>query len=80
MIRDLSMIPCLIALATIHMHAHTHAYIGIARGGHGRAYALPSLNFALPSNLPSILKFNALYIEEPTWTYSISMASTRPKV
>ena len=23
--------------------------IGIARGGHGRAFALPSLNFALPS-------------------------------
>ena len=23
--------------------------IGVARGGHGRAFALPSLNFALPS-------------------------------
>ena len=29
-------------------------HIGVARGGHGRAFALPSLNFALPSNLPSI--------------------------
>ena len=29
-------------------------FIGVARGGHGRAFALPSLNFALPSNLPSI--------------------------
>ena len=31
--------------------------IGIARGGHGRASALPSLNFALPSK-PSYLKIN----------------------
>ena len=33
-----------------------HGCIGVARGGHGRAFALPSLNFALPSNLriPSI--------------------------
>ena len=29
--------------------------IGIARGGHGRAYALPSLNFALPSKPSSYL-------------------------
>ena len=25
--------------------------IGVARGGHGRAVALPSLNFALPSKV-----------------------------
>ena len=25
--------------------------IGVARGGHGRAIALPSLNFALPSKV-----------------------------
>ena len=30
-------------------HTGIHIGIGVARGGHGRAYALPSLNFALPS-------------------------------
>ena len=34
-------------IANVRVHAHTH--IGVARGGHGRAFALPSLNFALPS-------------------------------
>ena len=29
--------------------------IGVARGGHGRAFALPSLNFALPSKPSSYL-------------------------
>ena len=29
--------------------------IGVARGGHGRAFALPSLNFALPSKASSYL-------------------------
>ena len=33
--------------------------IGVARGGHGRAFALPSFNFALPSKPSSYLK---LYI------------------
>ena len=34
--------------------------IGVARGGHGRAFALPSLNFALPSKPSFYLKFNVL--------------------
>ena len=29
--------------------------IGVARGGHGREFALPSLNFALPSKPSSYL-------------------------
>ena len=53
--------------------------IGVARGGHGRAFALPSLNFALPSKPSSCLKFNILYKEELTWTCSVSMAWTRPR-
>ena len=52
--------------------------IGINRGGHGRAFALPSLNFALPSKPSFYLKFNALYIEEFTWTCSVSIALTQP--
>ena len=36
--------------------------IGVARGGHGRAFALPSLNFALPSKLFFYLKFNVAII------------------
>ena len=31
--------------------------IGIVRGGHGRAFALPSLNFALPSKPSSYLDY-----------------------
>ena len=31
--------------------------IGVARGGHGRAFALPSLNFALPSKPSFYLKY-----------------------
>ena len=53
--------------------------IGVARGGHGRANALLSLNFALPSKLFFYLKFNVLYIEELTWTCSVRIASTRPR-
>ena len=30
-------------------------YISVARGGHGKAFALPSLNFALPSKPSSYL-------------------------
>ena len=52
-------------------------HIGVARGGHGRAFALPSLNIALPSKPSFYLKFNVLYIEELTWTCNVSMASTR---
>ena len=37
--------------------------IGVARGGHGRAFALPS-------------KPSLLYL---TWTCNVSMASTRPR-
>ena len=32
--------------------------IGVARGGQGRAFALPSLNFALPSKPSSYLNMN----------------------
>ena len=32
-----------------------HYSIGVARGGHGRVFALPSLNFALPSKPSSYL-------------------------
>ena len=35
--------------------------IGVARGGHGRAFALPSLNFALPSKPSSYL--NSVYTD-----------------
>ena len=31
------------------MHYSTDITIGVARGGHGRAFVVPSLNFALPS-------------------------------
>ena len=34
------------------------AIIGVARGGQGRAFALPSLNFALPSKPSSYLNIN----------------------
>ena len=40
--------------ATIH--------IGVVRGGHGRAFALPLLIFALPSKPSFYLKFNVLYL------------------
>ena len=42
------------------------APIGVARGGHGRAFALPSANFALPSKPSFYLKFKEIYIEELT--------------
>ena len=32
--------------------------IDVARGGHGRVFALPSLNFALPSKPSSYLNIN----------------------
>ena len=32
--------------------------IGVARGRHGRAFALPSLNFVLPSKSSSYLNIN----------------------
>ena len=31
--------------------------IGVTRGGHGRAFALPSLNFALPSKLSFLMYY-----------------------
>ena len=48
--------------AHAYIHTYTHlrghklqkvgiGFIGVARGGHGRAFALTSLTFALPSNL-----------------------------
>ena len=30
--------------------------IGVARGGHGRAFSLPSLNFAIPSKTSFLFK------------------------
>ena len=41
-----------------HTHTHTHTHIiGVARGQHGRAFSLPSLNFALPLKPSSYLNF-----------------------
>ena len=55
--------------------------IGVARGGHGRAFALPSANFALPSKPFFFLKLmyiREMYIEELTWTqqcqYGVGLA------
>ena len=38
-------------------HARVVENIGVARGGHGRAFALSSLNFALPSKPSSYLNW-----------------------
>ena len=44
------------------MRIHAAADIGVARGGHGRAFSLPSANFALPSKPSFYLKF--MYLEK----------------
>ena len=38
-----------LVIATDQCTEYQFKSIGVARGGHGRAFALPSLNFALPS-------------------------------
>ena len=46
----------LVVLCDVFVFVGDHVIdISVARGGHGRAFALPSLNFALPSKPSSYL-------------------------
>ena len=55
-------VPCMCySVQSLTMYYSVYV-IDVARGGHGRAFALPSLNFALPSKPSFYLKFNVLYL------------------